>query len=79
MCPAGVSVRRVEDITEVLRGRRASPSTISKRIGPEFLFEVNELIAFQDWRKNRKKAKTMMHQMATPKVRIPMSRRISEP
>jgi transposase-like protein len=30
MCLAGVSVRRVEDITEALRGSKASPSTISE-------------------------------------------------
>lgn len=30
MYPAGVSVRRVEDITEALRGSKVSPSTISE-------------------------------------------------
>jgi transposase-like protein len=43
MCLAGVSIRRVEDITEALWGARVSPSTIS---------ELNQKVAKQieEWR-----------------------------
>jgi hypothetical protein len=34
---AGLSVRRVEDITEALWGTRVSPSTLTKRAEPEDL------------------------------------------
>ena len=43
MYPAGVSVRRVEDITEALRGSKVSPATIS---------ELNKkaYVHIEDWR-----------------------------
>ena len=43
MYPAGVSVRRVEDITEALRGSKVSPATIS---------ELNKkaCVRIEDWR-----------------------------
>ena len=51
---AGVSVRRVEDITEVLWGTKVSPSTIS---------ELNKkaYVHIEVWRKNESAAAFQNH------------------
>ena len=53
MCLAGVSVRRVEDITEALWGTRVSPSTVSK-------LNKNSTISLKPDESNRSRANTRM-------------------